>query len=153
LIGPINFDHVIYQAAFLHADLRGRRMIRVTILAEGVPTAAFPEARQWDECVLLGKFTSLYTVNFIPEVSVFVDFLCFFRSHIHSHFLKDSLNDRANVSFRHEGHDQACKLVCLMSDMSLSPCLSCLSFLGFERVILWIGGLSVDRISSETRDR
>jgi hypothetical protein len=79
---------------------------QLTILAEaaeGVPTAAFPEAREWDECVLLGKFTSLYIVNSIPEVAVFVDLLCFFRSHIHSHFLKDSLNDRANVPFHHEG--------------------------------------------------
>jgi hypothetical protein len=45
---------------------------------------------------------------------------------------------------------QACKFVCLMSDISLS---SCLSFLGLEKVIVWIGGLSVDRISSETDDR
>jgi hypothetical protein len=28
--------------------------------------------------------------------------------------------------------EQACKFVCLMFDMSLSPCLSCLSVLGFE---------------------
>jgi hypothetical protein len=49
--------------------------------------------------------------------------------------------------------DQACKFVCLMSDMSLSPCLSCLSLLGLEKAIGWIGRLSVDRISSESDDR
>jgi hypothetical protein len=48
---------------------------------------------------------------------------------------------------------QACKFVCLMSDISLSPCLSCLSFLLIEKVIVCIDGLSVDRISSETHDR
>jgi hypothetical protein len=31
---------------------------------------------------------------------------------------------------------QACKFVCLMSDRSLSPCLSCLSFLVLEKVIV-----------------
>jgi hypothetical protein len=51
------------------------------------------------------------------------------------------------------GHDQVCKFVCLMSDMSFSPSLSCLSFLRFEKVIVWIDRLSVDRISSETDDR
>jgi hypothetical protein len=52
-----------------------------------------------------------------------------------------------SISFNLE---QACKFVCLMSDISLSPCLSCLSFLGLEKVIGEIDGLSVDRISSET---
>jgi hypothetical protein len=49
--------------------------------------------------------------------------------------------------------DRACKFVCLISDISLSPCFSCLSFSGVEKLIAEIGGLSVDRISSETDDR
>jgi hypothetical protein len=49
--------------------------------------------------------------------------------------------------------DHGCKFVCLMSDISLSPCLSCLSFLGLEKVIALIDALSVDRISSETDSR
>jgi hypothetical protein len=52
-----------------------------------------------------------------------------------------------------KSREQACKFVCLMSDMSLSPCLSCLSFVSLETVIAWIGRLSVDQISSESDDR
>jgi hypothetical protein len=43
------------------------------------------------------------------EAAVFVDFLCFFRSHIHRHFLKDSLNDRAVSIVRAVG-DPRCRL-------------------------------------------
>jgi hypothetical protein len=63
-------------------------------------------------------------------------------------FIEKKLNALERILSRKDG-----ELVCLMSDMALSPCLSCLSFLGFEKAIGWIGRLSVDRVSSETHDR
>jgi hypothetical protein len=50
-------------------------------------------------------------------------------------------------------HEQACKFVSLMSDISFPRCLSCLSLLRFEKMIRSFDRLSADRIFSETYDR
>jgi hypothetical protein len=49
-------------------------------------------------------------------------------------------------------HNQACKFICLMCDISTSAYLSCLSVpFGTEKMIVSVSRLLVDRISSETR--